>query len=206
MDLIKKGDNVGIFLRKIGVGLGWQYGKKNGYAFDLDLSAFILDESGKFVTHSDDNTPGYEQIRRFFVFFNNEASPDGAVQSSGDDMGDGKDDDEGNDDEDKETIEVDLDKLDPRAIEIVFTANLEDYENRGHSFGDVQNSFIRVFNQENGEEICRYDLEDDFSFESAIEFGRLIKKGGSWEFEATGIGHDGGLLTLVNKYKVEDWG
>ena len=205
MDLIKKGDNVGIFLRKIGVGLGWKYGKKNGYDFDLDLSAFILDESGKFVTHPDDNTPSYNQIRRFFVFFNNEASPDGAVRSSGDDLGGGED-DEDDDDEDKETIEVDLDKLDSRASEIVFTANLEDYEKRGHSFGDVQNSFIRVYNQENGEEICRYDLEDDFSFESAIEFGRLIKKGGSWEFEALGIGHDGGLLSLVNKFKVEHWG
>jgi tellurium resistance protein TerD len=206
MDLIKKGDNIGISLRKIGVGLGWKYGRKNGHVFDLDLSAFILDGSGKFVTHPDDNTPSYNQIRRFFVFFNNEASPDGAVRSSGDDMGGGEDGGEENDDDDKETIDVDLDKLDSRAVEIVFTATLEDYENRGHSFGDVQNSFIRVFNQENGEEICRYDLEDDFSSESAIEFGRLIKKSGDWEFEATGIGHDGGLLTLVNKYKVEDWG
>jgi tellurium resistance protein TerD len=206
MDLIKKGDHVDINLKRISVGLGWKYGKKNNEAFDLDLSAFILDESGKFVTHPDDNTlPNYEQIRRFFVYFNNEASPDGAVVSSGDDLGGGED-NEDDDDEDKETIEVDLDKLDSRASEIVFTANLEDYENRGHSFGDVQNSFIRVFNQENGEEICRYDLEDDFSFESAIEFGRLIKKGGSWEFEALGIGHDGGLTTLVDKYKIEDWG
>ena len=205
MDLIKKGDHVDISLRKIGVGLGWKYGQKNGKEFDLELSAFVLDESGKFVTHSDDNTPAYPQIRRFFVYFNNQSSADGAVESSGDDLGDGED-DSGDDNEDKETITVDLDKLDSRAVEIVFTANLEAYEERGHSFGDVQNSFIRVFNQANDEEICRYDLEDDFSFESAIEFGRLIKNGSSWEFEALGLGHDGGLATLVEKFKVEDWG
>ena len=204
MDLIKKGDHVDIYLKRISVGLGWKYGKKNNVAFDLDLSAFILDESGKFVTHPDDNTlPSYKQIRRFFVFFNNLDSPDGAVESSGDDDGEGGDDD---DDEDKETITVDLGKLDPRVKEIVFSANLEEYKERDHSFGDVQNAFIRILNLDDNEEICRYDLEDDFSFESAIEFGRLIKKGGSWEFEALGIGHDGGLATLVNKYKVEDWG
>jgi len=205
MDLIKKGDNVGIFLRKIGVGLGWKGGTGvTGHPYDLDLQAFVLKQDGKFVVHPDDNTGEWHDKRRFFVYYNNLESPDGAVTHTGD--VEGGEDDEDDDTEDKETIYVDLGNIVSEAIQIVFTATIEDADLRKQDFGQVENSFIRVYNQENDEEICRYDLEDDFSVENAIEFGRLIRKGQDWQFEAMGIGHNGGLLSLVNKYKVEEWG
>lgn len=205
MDLIKKGDHVDIALRKIGVALGWKNGKGvTGHEFDLDLSAFVLAENEKFLVHPDDNQGEWNDKRRYFVYFNNLETPDNAVRHTGDDLGDDEDDD--NDESDKETVFVDLDKLDPKAKHIVFTATIEDHEARKQDFGQVKNSFIRVYNQENDEEICRYDLEDDFSVENAIEFGRLVRKGEGWEFEALGIGHGNGLLSLVDKFKVEHWG
>jgi tellurium resistance protein TerD len=205
MDLIKKGDNVGIFLRKIGVGLGWKGGNGvTGHPYDLDLQAFVLKQDGKFVVHPDDNAGEWNDKRRFFIYYNNLESPEGAVMHTGDVEG-GEDEDE-DDADDKETVNVDLDKLDSEATQIVFTATIEEADSRKQDFGQVKNSFIRVYNQENDEEICRYDLEDDFSVENAIEFGRLIRQGEAWEFEALGIGHGGGLLSLVNKFKVEEWG
>jgi len=205
MDLVKKGDHVEISLLNIGVGLGWKGGKGvTGHPYDLDLQAFILKQDEKFVIHPDDNSGEWHDKRRHFIYFNNLNSPDGAVTHTGD--VDGEEDEEEDDSQDKETIYVDLSKLTHEATQIVFTATIEDAESRKQDFGQVQNSFIRIYNRDNDEEICRYDLEDDFSVENAVEFGRLIRNGPSWEFEALGLGHDGGLLALVNKFKVEDWG
>ena len=205
MDLVKKGDHVKISLLNIGVGLGWKGGRGiTGHPYDLDLQAFILKQDEKFVIHPDDNIGEWHDKRRFFIYFNNLQSPDGAVTHTGDVEGD--EDEEEDDSDDKETVYVDLSKLTPDATQIVFTATIEDAEARKQDFGQVQNSYIRIYNLDSNEEICRYDLEDDFSVENAVEFGRLIKYGSGWEFEALGLGHSGGLLALVNKYKVEDWG
>ena len=49
-------------------------------------------------------------------------------------------------------------------------------------------------------EIARYDLDEDFSIETAVEFGRLYKRGSEWKFEAVGTGYKGGLQFFVDKY------
>ncbi len=49
-------------------------------------------------------------------------------------------------------------------------------------------------------ELAKYDLDEDFSIETAIEFGRLYRRNGEWKFEAMGYGFKGGLEHLVNKY------
>jgi tellurium resistance protein TerD len=49
-------------------------------------------------------------------------------------------------------------------------------------------------------EICKYELGEDFSVETAVEFGRLYKRGGTWRFEAMGIGYKGGLSAFTAKY------
>ena len=35
---------------------------------------------------------------------------------------------------------------------------------------------------------------------TAVEFGRLYKRGSEWKFEAMGIGYKGGLQYFVDKY------
>ena len=41
----------------------------------------------------------------------------------------------------------------------------------------VNNAFIRIYNEANGEELLRYDLGEDFSIETAVVFGELYKNG-----------------------------
>ena len=62
------------------------------------------------------------------------------------------------------------------------------------------NSFIRIYNTDSGEEIMKYELEEDFSIETAVEFGRLYKKNGQWKFEAIGVGYKQGLDGFLEKY------
>jgi tellurium resistance protein TerD len=128
------------------------------------------------------------------VFYNNPKSPDGAVESSGDDTTGGSS------DGDDETLTVDLSKVDPQIQEIIFTVTIHDFEPRHQNFGQVRNSFIRIYNVQNNEEIAKYDLDEDFSVETAVEFGRLYKRGIEWKFEAMGVGYKGGLEYFVNKY------
>ena len=180
---LQKGQRIEIGLSKVGVGLGWDPNQSTGYDFDLDASAFMLGENGKLPQDE------------FFVFYNNPLSPDQAVESSGDDMTGGNSD--GGDDE---TLSVDLTKIDARIKEIVFTVTIHKAEERRQNFGQVRNSYIRIYNAVSDEEIARYDLDEDFSVETAVEFGRLYKRNGEWKFEAVGQGYKGGLQFFVDKY------
>lgn len=180
---LRKGQKIDLGLEKVCVGLGWDPNPGTGYDFDLDASAFMVGADGKLPRDE------------FFVFYNNQESPDKAVASSGDDTTGGNS--AGGDDE---TLTVDLTKLDPAINEIIFTASIYDADARKQNFGQVRNAYIRVYDAITDEEIAKYDLEEDFSVETAIEFGRIYKKGGVWKFDAMGVGYKGGLQQLVDKY------
>lgn len=180
---LTKGQRVDIGLQKIGVGLGWDpNAAASGSDYDLDASAFMLGADKQVPSDA------------FFVFYSNPKSPDSAVQSSGDDRTGGSS--EGDD----ETLMVELGRVDPRIEEIVFTVTIYEFEERKQNFGQVGNSFIRIYDATTNVEICKYELGEDFSIETAVEFGRLYKRGGAWRFEAMGVGHKGGLATFVAKY------
>ena len=179
---LEKGQRIGIKLEKVGVGLGWDPNEGSGEDFDLDASAFMLGENHKLPRDE------------FFVFYNNLKSPDGAVESMGEDRTGGSS------DGDDETLNVDLSKVDPRVTEIIFTATIYKAAERRQNFGQVHNSYIRLYNAITNEEIARYDLDEDFSIETAIEFGRIYRRGSEWRFEALGLGNKGGMQALVDKY------
>lgn len=180
---LQKGQRIEIGLQKVCVGLGWDPNKSAGFDFDLDAAAFMLGANKKLPQDE------------FFVFYNNQVSPDKSVESSGDDTSGGNSD--GGDDE---TLTVDLSKVDPKIQEIIFTVTIYDAEVRKQNFGQVHNSYIRIYNANTNEEIARYDLDEDFSIETAVEFGRLYRRGDEWKFEAMGVGYKGGLQYFVNKY------
>ncbi|MBO7567854.1 MAG: TerD family protein [Bacteroidales bacterium] len=182
IDLVK-GQRINLeeSLHFVGVGLGWKPNDGTGADFDLDASAFLLNANGKLLN---DN---------YLVFYGNQTSPDGAVQSEGDNLVGG-----GNGDD--ETIKVDLQKVNPNVQEIIFTVTIYDATGRKQNFGQVHNAYIRIYNDENNNEIAHYDLDEDFSIETAVEFGRLYRKNDIWKFEAMGNGYKHGLARLVEKY------
>ena len=179
---LEKGQRVNVNLPKFVVGLGWDANSSTtGVDFDLDASVFILGENKKVLSDA------------HFVFYNNLKSPDGSVVHTGDNLtGDG--------DGDDESIKIDLSKINPTATELCFVVTIHDAENRKQNFGQVRNSFVRVYNPDTNEEILKYELEEDFSVETAVEFGRLYKRNGEWKFEALGVGQKGGLQEYLNKY------
>ncbi|EOS71131.1 tellurium resistance protein TerD [Lachnospiraceae bacterium MD308] len=187
---LKKGQKVSLTkgnpgLSKVVVGLGWDVNQfDTGGDFDLDAAAFLLGDSGR-VTKSED-----------FVFYGNLSHPSGSVNHMGDNLtGEGEGDDE--------QIKVELSKVPENVTKIAFTATIYEPEQRRQNFGQVNNAFIRIYNELTGEELLRYDLGEDFSIETAVVFGELYKNNGEWKFNAIGSGYQGGLAALCGNYGVD---
>jgi len=180
---LQKGQRENIDAPKFTIGLGWDTNSSStGSAFDLDASLFILGDNKKIITDE------------HFIFYNNLVSPDGAVEHTGDNLtGDG--------DGDDEQVKIDLSKIDAKVSEVCVVVTIHEAEARRQNFGQVRNSFIRIFDTVSNEEILKYELEEDFSIETAVEFGRIYKREGKWKFEAVGVGMKGGLQDYLNKYQ-----
>ncbi len=180
---LSKGQKIDVGLTNISVGLGWNPNEGTGQAFDLDASAFMLNASRKIPTEG------------HFVFYNNVDAPDKSLHHSGDDPTGGNSD--GGDDE---SISVDLNKISSDIQEILFIVTIHDAAGRRQNFGQVRQSYIRIVDNNSGAEIAKYELDEDFSIETSIEFGRLYKRGDAWKFEASGIGYKEDLIYFVQKY------
>ena len=98
---------------------------------------------------------------------------------------------------------IDLSKMPAEITKIAFTVTIHEAEQRRQNFGQVNNSFIRIYNEETGEEMLRYDLGEDFSIETAAVFGELYKHNNEWKFNAIGSGYQGGLAALCASYGVD---
>lgn len=180
---LQKGQRIDVGLSKISVGLGWNPNAGTGFDFDLDASAFMLDANNLILKEE------------YFVFYGNTDSPDAALHHTGDDPTGGN-----SADGDDETIMVDLSKINPAVQEILFVVTIHDSIARKQNFGQVRNSYIRIIDDNSKMEIAKYELGEDFSIETGVEFGRLYLKDGKWKFEASGIGYKEDLAFFLNKY------
>ncbi|MEG4813501.1 pentapeptide repeat-containing protein [Microcoleus sp. K5-D4] len=169
---------------KIAIALGWQV-SQTAQNCDIDASVFMLAADGRIPDE------------KYFVFYNNLTSPDGSVRHSGDSRN-------GQIEGDDETVYLDLSKINSAIQEIVFVVTIHDGQEKNQSFSQVENAFIRLYNSETLSELVRYNLNQIFSQETALEFGRLYKKNGEWRFQAVGQGYNAGLQSFVDKYYVEN--
>jgi tellurium resistance protein TerD len=171
-------------LKLIRVGLGWDENQTDtGNDFDLDASAFLVSKNGRVLS---DN---------HFIFYGNKTSPCGAIIHQGDNL-------TGGGDGDDEVIEIDLSKVASDIEKIVFTVTIHEADSRRQNFGQVDNSFIRIVNQQNQTEITKYELDEDYSTETAINFGELYRKNGNWNFKAVGAGFNNGLAGFCELFGV----
>jgi len=172
-------------LTKVIVGLGWDTNHYHGgNDFDLDASAFLADANGRVINDSD------------FIFYNNLVDPSGSVEHTGDNR-------TGEGDGDDEQIKIDFSKVPAHVHRIAITVTIHDAEARFQNFGQVSNAFVRLVNEENDNEILRFDLGEDFSVETAVVFCELYRHSGDWKFNAIGSGFAGGLAALCRNYGLE---
>ena len=185
---LNKGGNLSLSktdpsLNQVLIGLGWDARATDGADFDLDASAFLLAANDKVRAETD------------FIFYNQTRSPEGSVEHTGDNR-------TGAGDGDDEAIKIDLAKVPAEVQKIAITVTIHDAESRGQNFGQVQNAFIRVVNDQTNVEIVRFDLNEDYSTETAMIFGELYRHNGEWKFRAVGQGYNGGLSAMCRQYGI----
>ncbi len=179
-------------LSRIIVGLGWDEAKpvKKGLfglggktqAIDCDASALVC-------------VDGKIQSTKDVVFYNNLTHPSGAVQHMGDNLtGAGEGDDE--------QIVIDLDRLPENYDRVIMAVTIYQARERGQHFGMIQNSFIRLVDARNNQEICRYNLTEQYDQATAVIFGEVYRHNGEWKFNAMGQPtQDGGIADLVERFR-----
>jgi len=186
---LKKGQKIDLTkdnnLLKAIIGLGWDTNRYDGGAeFDLDASAFLVNESGRTQNDHD------------FIFYNNLKHPSGGVIHTGDNRtGEGEGDDE--------QIVIEFGKVPSEISRVAITVTIHDAEARSQNFGQVSNAFVRVVNEETGEELMRYDLTEEYSVETAMVVCELYRHNGEWKFNAIGSGFQGGLAALCTNYGLD---
>ncbi len=176
-------------LSRMMVGLGWDEAQKAKGGFfapkpkpiDCDASALLL-KNGRLCDKSD------------IVYFGNLGHKTGALQHMGDNL-------TGAGDGDDEQILVDLGKIPAEYDRIVIVVNIYQAVQRKQHFGMIQNAFIRLIDQRNNGEMCKYNLTEDYSGMTAMIFGEIYRHNGEWKFSAVGQGTtDPGLGELANRY------
>lgn len=197
-------------LTRLRVEMGWKVNPNAEPPYDLDASTFLLGSNGQIENEYDFvfyGLPNKVQVQ------DEEGNPvmrpvsvDKSVLGSVDDLGD----DDDNTGEGNEEIDVDLTKTSSRVNEILFTASIywspSDANDPvlapriNYNFGQVRDAYIQIKNAVNGEVICRYDLDEDFSTDKGVEFGRLYRRGSEWKFQAVGEAHKDGLEPICRKY------
>lgn len=190
---LRKGERVNIdkSMKMALVGLGWDPNRYDGgHDFDLDVSAFLLGANGKVLCDED------------FIFYNNLSARDGAVTSLGDDRTGGNS-DEGDD----EQIIIDFTKIPQEVEKIAIAVTIYDADVRRQNFGQVSNAYVRVAKIDspedtNGVTEIQFDLEEEFSIETALVVCEIYRKNGQWRFNAVAAGFQGGLESLCHNYGV----
>lgn len=189
-------------LVNVRIGLGWQANEDpSGPDFDLDVSAFMIGndfkipDDGFFVFYGSDKGKDVEGKMR-------PLSQDGAMFGAVDEQ------EGGHKEGDTEDMILDLSKVDMRVEQIIIAVTICKYPNDSKrdrrtlalNFGMVEGCYLRIVNEKSGDEIMRYTLSENFKDEDAVEFGRLYRIGGEWEFEALGRGSQGSMPILIEQY------
>lgn len=211
-----KGQNTVLDMNVFHVGLGWDVNEgASQFDFDLDVAAFLIGSNKK--TMSDDYLVFYNSEKRVkpsdlntivssSLWSDNDklrhesrpVDPELSVIGSIDDE-DGQTSEDGDD----ETMDINLNKVNPNVQEIIITVSIYEWEKRKQNFGQVERAYVRLYkpgHEAEGKEDYRYDLTEDFSACASVEFCRLYRHNGAWKVQATGIAHKGGLEELVAKY------
>jgi tellurium resistance protein TerD len=226
--ILEKGKSHDISISKLRIGLGWEPNDdKSDYPYDLDVSAFMLaannkipsddylvfynsekrvspnnllileypstskypslfEENGEEITSHENWRRNTRPVDPEFSVFGSIDDMEGEVSAGGDD----------------ETMNIDLKKVAPHINQIIIAVSIYEFSKRRQNFGQVDDSYISIYNEVSSstEPLYKYELNEDFSSCTAIEFVKIYRTGSQWKIEAIGIGHNGGLQDLLNSY------
>ncbi len=163
-------------LRTLKACLGWN---TTNSQCDVDVSAFLLDDSGQ--------VPGDS----WFVFYGQPESPEHSTRFSTEASGD------------RESITIRLDKLNPAVKKIVFVLTINEALEKRLHFGMIQDAYVRILNADNQEELVSFKMTEYYTNVISMMIGEIYQRNGVWKFNAVGNGIAKDLAGLCALYGVQ---
>jgi tellurium resistance protein TerD len=186
---LKKGQRINLQkdrpqLKRIRVETSWTPNRFNtGGKFDVDGSVFMCKKGP---------TPDQNVLidNDYFIFYGKMTSPCGSITHSGDEKVGGK-----------EILTINLTTLPVACVELSLVSTLHEAEERGQNFGQINQAAVLIIDDETNEQIAEYDLDENFSLETAVQLGSFYKNDqGQWGFKTVGAGYNLGLADFVKQY------
>lgn len=175
-------------LKRIRVAITWK--AMPGKSVDLDLSGLMLNEIDRITVQQD------------FIFYAQPISPEGSVHYLGDNRKGSVDDGSGSLG-DSEAIKVDLERVPERIKRLLFVVTIDGAPQNGQTFEDASGAVARLFNDETGQEVARFPLEEDFKGNSSMLMVDLHREGDNWSFTPIGQGFKGHLGDICKKHGLD---
>lgn len=163
-------------LGKIQVRLGWNV---TNPACDVDVSAFLLNHTGKVIGDA------------WFVFYGQEKSPDGSTVFFMDQS------------DDREVISIDFTKLNPHVTKIVFVLTIHEALEKHLNFSMLKDAYIRIINPIDHTELVSFKMKEYYSNVISMMIGELYQYNHTWKFNAIGNGVLRDLSGLCKLYGVQ---
>lgn len=188
---LKKGQRINLSSERnrvngIIVGLGWD---NVGFAsdgtkltdIDCDVSAILC---------------GMDQKAFDVIYFGKMRNENDSIVYAGDSR-------TGNGSGDNENIYVNFIKIPQNIGKIVIAVNIYDARAKRQHFGMIDNAYIKVTNWKTGEELCRYNLTDNYSGMTGIIVAEILRYGEGWDFLPNGkpIQEASRLQSIVRLYQ-----
>ncbi len=161
-------------LSEIMVGMGWE---TSNSGIEIDGAAFMLQQDGKCRNDED------------FIFYGNPNGRGGAVAV------------ENAQTPDKAQLTINLKAVPVDVQKIAFTLTIHEGPQRGHSFGQTPQVYLRVTNK-GKEELLRFSITTGFTSETAIVVAELYRHNGEWKLNPIAMGYQGGLAALCGGFGI----
>lgn len=179
--LIQKGQKINIGtagqLHRVRIAMGWNTLNPQ---CDVDLSAYLLDSTGKVPS---DN---------WFVFYGQTRSPDGSVSLNVNGSS-----------QDREIVDVDLTRLHSSIRKIVFVLTINEAFTYQLNFSMVKDAYIRLLDPADNREIISFMLTDYYANVTSMMLGEIYLYNDTWKFNAVGNGVAKDLAGLCELYGVQ---
>lgn len=159
----------------IEIELGWQANS----SLDINAEAFLLNAQEKIISDE------------WFVFYNQEISPDKSVKL------------QARSNQSKERFDISLSKVNPIINKIVFVLTIDEALEKNQNFSQISNAYIEVKDCKTNTKLIRFDLTEYYSQVISMMVGEIYKKNNEWRFNPVGNGIGEDLLGLCNFYGVE---
>jgi len=178
VDLVSVVRQVG---REFDVATSWDAARSDNV--ELDIWALLLTSSNI--------VPGDE----YFVFFNQRRSPCGSVVHA----------------EDTEAItgftnagnlKVEVTSISNEVDRILFGISVYDFETKNQTFSNLNNAFVNIKDKTEGIDLLRLDLSGDYSSESVLVIGELVRSSRHWDWRMILDHSSQSFAGLVRSYGV----